>query len=57
LPDTSTQPWVGIQDSDQLDGGGQGSAPPNQKGPWGTPCSLGLWERGLREERFPHRRE
>jgi hypothetical protein len=28
-----------------------------KRGPRVTPFSLGLWERGLREERFPHRRE
>jgi hypothetical protein len=57
----STQPWVSIQASDPLYGGGgvrgrQGAAP-DMGAVEPHPVAPGLWERGLREERFPHRRE
>ena len=46
----STQPWVGIQASDPMDEGWTRGSLQNQKGPKVTPCSPGLWEKGLREE-------
>ena len=46
----STQPQVGIQASDPLDGGGGNKRQPNL----GCPRVMGERERGKREERFPH---
>ena len=52
----STQSQVGIQASDPLGGGWTRGSSQNQREPQCTPSILGLWERGLREERFPHMR-
>ena len=57
--DTRGQPRMGFQASDPLGrgGGGKGAGPETKRGSGVGlhPVALGLWERGLREERFPHR--
>ena len=54
----STQSLVGIHASDSLDrggGDGKGATPETKRNPGLHPVAPGLWERGHREERFPHR--
>ena len=51
----SFQPWVGIQAAVHSTGGGQGAALKPKGAPGLHPVAQGLWERGRRKERFPHR--
>jgi hypothetical protein len=52
----STQPWVGIQASDQLNKGWTMGIPELwDLGPHSV--APGLWERGMWEERFSHQQE